>query len=165
MLGVAIDREAPDGPTTDLCIVMQRMDTDVEKLIAQTVGMGLRVTVAGAGVGAGAPGSQGPALSIPHRLALLRQTAMGLRFLHARNMVHGDLKPANVLVNSSGSLVRLSDFGVSRIRSAADTSSFPTAGAAGTKRYRDPAVSTVAGGKCCARPRTCSPLAFWPGRC
>ncbi|KAG2053195.1 kinase-like protein, partial [Suillus hirtellus] len=43
-----------------------------------------------------------------------RQIASGLKYLHANDIVHGDLTPTNVLVDSDGRL-RLADFGLSII--------------------------------------------------
>ncbi|WVF67900.1 hypothetical protein IAT40_002661 [Kwoniella sp. CBS 6097] len=44
------------------------------------------------------------------RLALVYQIALGLRHLHAQQIVHGNLRPRNVLINDKGQAV-LSDFG------------------------------------------------------
>ncbi|KAG8762043.1 hypothetical protein FRC12_009214 [Ceratobasidium sp. 428] len=44
------------------------------------------------------------------RLELCHQVASGLAYLHGREMVHGDLKGANVLVSSTG-VPKLADFG------------------------------------------------------
>ncbi|KAF9444926.1 kinase-like protein [Macrolepiota fuliginosa MF-IS2] len=49
------------------------------------------------------------------RVALATDIANGLKYLHANNVVHGDLKGANVLVNSSKKAC-LADFGLSTIR-------------------------------------------------
>lgn len=39
-----------------------------------------------------------------------RQIVAGLHCLHAQNVVHGDMKPDNVLLSGSG-LVKIADFG------------------------------------------------------
>ncbi|KAG6806995.1 hypothetical protein H0H92_009208, partial [Tricholoma furcatifolium] len=49
-----------------------------------------------------------------NRIQLLHDVSMGLRFLHERFIVHGDLKGINVLVNDSGSAC-IADFGLSSI--------------------------------------------------
>jgi [calcium/calmodulin-dependent protein kinase] kinase len=42
-----------------------------------------------------------------------RQAVSGLEYLHYHNIVHGDIKPENMLVSSNGEL-KISDFGCSR---------------------------------------------------
>ena len=42
------------------------------------------------------------------------QVADALEYVHQRRMVHGDVKPGNLLVPSDGGPVRLADFGVAR---------------------------------------------------
>jgi serine/threonine-protein kinase len=42
------------------------------------------------------------------------QLAGALAYLHRRGMVHGDVKPGNILVPADGGLVRLVDFGAAR---------------------------------------------------
>ncbi|GLB37866.1 putative protein tyrosine kinase [Lyophyllum shimeji] len=49
-----------------------------------------------------------------NRLLLALDVVEGLRFLHDRKIVHGDLKGANILVNRSGSAC-LADFGISSV--------------------------------------------------
>ncbi|XP_057781787.1 serine/threonine-protein kinase GRIK2-like [Salvia miltiorrhiza] len=44
----------------------------------------------------------------------LRDVVSGLIYLHAHNIVHGDIKPDNLLVTSSGT-VKIGDFGVSQV--------------------------------------------------
>jgi [calcium/calmodulin-dependent protein kinase] kinase len=46
---------------------------------------------------------------------ILRQVIRGLSYLHLNNIVHGDMKPSNLLVAGDGT-VKLSDFGISRIK-------------------------------------------------
>ncbi len=50
-------------------------------------------------------------LAIPARLRLFRQVCAAVQYAHQRLIVHGDLKPGNVLVSRSGE-VKLLDFGI-----------------------------------------------------
>ncbi|KXZ51071.1 hypothetical protein GPECTOR_14g56 [Gonium pectorale] len=49
-----------------------------------------------------------------------KEIALGMAFLHVNNIIHGDLKPGNVLLKSSrqdqrGFVVKISDFGLGRV--------------------------------------------------
>jgi serine/threonine-protein kinase len=59
-------------------------------------------------------------LSLDQRLALLEQVCAAVAYAHGRLVVHGDLKPANILVTPEGQ-VRLLDFGVARLVEAEGT--------------------------------------------
>ncbi|MBL8981297.1 MAG: serine/threonine protein kinase [Gemmatimonadetes bacterium] len=61
------------------------------------------------------------AASIRHRLQLFRDVCLAVRAAHERLIVHGDLKPANILVTREGR-VRLLDFGIASRLDADDTS-------------------------------------------
>eukprot|EP00475_Leptophrys_vorax_P032480 TRINITY_DN5012_c0_g1_i2.p1 TRINITY_DN5012_c0_g1~~TRINITY_DN5012_c0_g1_i2.p1 ORF type:complete len:618 (+),score=120.91 TRINITY_DN5012_c0_g1_i2:437-2290(+) len=50
--------------------------------------------------------------SLVRKLSLAMEICRGLSFLHRMGIVHGDLKPANVLISESG-VAKLSDFGLS----------------------------------------------------
>jgi serine/threonine-protein kinase len=57
--------------------------------------------------------SDGP---LPPAVAVevVAQVADALEYVHGRRIVHGDVKPGNILVPVDGSAVRLADFGVAR---------------------------------------------------
>ncbi|KAJ8588694.1 kinase-like protein [Rhizopogon salebrosus TDB-379] len=69
-------------------------------------------------------------LTVVSRFRLLRNIADGLQYLHANNVIHGDLTGANILIHADGTAC-LADFGLSLmytedvdISSAAWTSKF-----------------------------------------
>jgi serine/threonine-protein kinase len=66
-------------------------------------------------------------------LGLILQVCEALAFAHERGVVHGDVKPANVLVEPDGS-VKLSDFGVARLVDAPAARGL----VAGTRAYMAP---------------------------
>ncbi|XP_030546084.1 serine/threonine-protein kinase GRIK1 isoform X1 [Rhodamnia argentea] len=60
--------------------------------------------------GSGPPGGIGENTARKY----LRDIVSGLMYLHAHNIVHGDIKPDNLLVTSSG-IVKIGDFSVSQV--------------------------------------------------
>ncbi|KXN89023.1 hypothetical protein AN958_06374 [Leucoagaricus sp. SymC.cos] len=67
------------------------------------------------------------------RLPLIAEIAQGLQYLHQRNIIHGDLKPSNILINDDGRPL-LADFGCSLIVGCQGT----TTRRHGTVRYQAP---------------------------
>ncbi|EPS59917.1 hypothetical protein M569_14888, partial [Genlisea aurea] len=60
--------------------------------------------------GAGPPGGMGESTARKY----LRDVVSGLMYLHDHNVVHGDIKPDNLLVTASGT-VKIGDFSVSQV--------------------------------------------------
>lgn len=73
-------------------------------------------------------------LPLPLKRAVLMSCGQALAYAHSRGVVHGDFKPANVLVSASGQ-VKVFDFGAATSRGGEDTR-IP----AGTPAYASPEV-------------------------
>ncbi|KAF9232642.1 kinase-like domain-containing protein [Melanogaster broomeanus] len=71
-----------------------------------------------------------------NRMKLLYEISLGMRFLHGANVVHGDLKSLNVLVDDSGKAC-ITDFGLSKARTLAASESNASM-IAGTLRFLAP---------------------------
>ena len=86
--------------------------------------------------------ANGP-LRIADACELARQAAVGLGFIHSRQMVHRDVKPSNLLLTDSGS-VKLLDFGLVRLADSMGTGEEITAAATmlGTPDYIAPEQAT-----------------------
>ena len=79
--------------------------------------------------------SRGP-LELTEILRIGLQVARGLAAAHTLGIIHRDVKPSNILLNSSGQRAWLSDFGLAR---AADDASITRSGQlAGTPEYMSP---------------------------
>ena len=72
-------------------------------------------------------------------LAVLRDVATCLQFVHERGIIHRDVKPANVLFRQNGSLV-LTDFGIAKLV-AEDVKLTQTGSAVGSPAYSSPEQS------------------------
>ncbi len=63
--------------------------------------------------------SGGPTISLVEKIRLLKGIARGLAELHAVGIVHGDIKPDNILLSGDNPpQVRLADFGLSLVRTS-----------------------------------------------
>jgi serine/threonine protein kinase len=59
-------------------------------------------------------------LGVRPRLALFQQVCAAVQYLHQNGVIHGDLKPPNILVGADG-LIKLVDFGIASALSGAET--------------------------------------------
>jgi len=72
----------------------------------------------------------------PERLmSILRQTAAGLDYAHAKGIVHRDIKPANVMMASDGA-VKITDFGIAKVTTSQQYTQTGTI--LGTPNYMSP---------------------------
>jgi hypothetical protein len=62
----------------------------------------------------------GPARALERILDVAVQVAWGLEYAHSRSLVHGDVKPANVLLDADGT-AKVTDFGLAGVHGAAPT--------------------------------------------
>jgi serine/threonine protein kinase len=58
-------------------------------------------------------------LPLPTIIKFAKQIANGLNAAQARGVVHRDIKPANILVTKESATIKITDFGLARIRDAA----------------------------------------------
>jgi len=66
-------------------------------------------------------------MPIPRTLAIIRQVAAALARAHRERLVHGDIKPENILVDSEG-LVRVADFGLAHVLAGGGSAPLPRKG-------------------------------------
>ncbi len=58
-------------------------------------------------------------LEVPQIKCIVKQILEGVSFLHERNVVHRDVKSANILMNNAGE-IKLADFGLARLMERKD---------------------------------------------
>lgn len=70
---------------------------------------------------------------------IFRQVAAGIRYLHYQNIVHGDIKPQNLLIGEDG-VVKIADFGIAKMLHA---SGQQLADASGTPAFMSPEIFDI----------------------
>jgi len=86
------------------------------------------------------------ALPLNESLAIIREIAAGLTYIHTRRYVHRDIKPGNILIRSDGHL-KIADFGLAQ--RAGRTRRTRSGDIMGTAKYMAPEL--VRGGRVTAR--------------
>ncbi len=77
----------------------------------------------------------GSLLPLPVVLSILARVADALAYAHSNNVVHRDVKPANVMYEAASDQVKVTDFGIARIT---DSSRTKTGMVLGTPSYMSP---------------------------
>jgi beta-lactam-binding protein with PASTA domain len=83
---------------------------------------------------------QGTLLTVPQAARVGRDVASALEYAHTREVLHRDVKPANLLFDEHG-VVRVADFGLARALAEASWTE-PAGGMLGTARYASPEQAT-----------------------
>ena len=74
-------------------------------------------------------------LSLVRRLELAEQLCDGLAFAHRHDIVHRDVKPANLMIHAHSGLLKILDFGIARV---ADSHMTQSGAQPGTPSYMSP---------------------------
>ena len=67
------------------------------------------------------------------RLTALRDAARALAHLHSQHLLHGDVKPSNILLDVDGGAARLADFGLARAAKRQESAAPSVASVSGVK--------------------------------
>ncbi len=79
--------------------------------------------------------SRGELLPIPEVIRIMRESASALAYAHSRNMIHRDVKPANLMLDHDNRVV-LTDFGIAKIVTGAQFTA--SGGMVGTPAFMAP---------------------------
>ncbi len=74
-------------------------------------------------------------LAVPMVMGIIYKAALALDYAHQQNVVHRDVKPANVMFDPQAKTIKLTDFGIARIT---DSSKTKTGMVLGTPSYMSP---------------------------
>ena len=84
-------RALGDTPRGDIYLVFELMEGDLSRVLGS-----------------------GRALTVEHCRLFVYQLLRGLKYLHSANVIHRDIKPQNLLINSQCAL-KIADFGMARV--------------------------------------------------
>ena len=79
--------------------------------------------------------SSGERLSVAEAIRLVKSASEALAYAHQRNMIHRDVKPANLMIDEDGRVI-LTDFGIAKIVTGAQFTA--SGGMVGTPAYMAP---------------------------
>jgi serine/threonine protein kinase len=79
----------------------------------------------------------GGSLPLPMILFWMHQAAVGLEYLHSHRIVHRDIKPDNMMIDTEGTL-KIMDFGLAKYHLEGDQSMTSTGAVMGSPKYMSP---------------------------
>ena len=130
LLGYCVEPGSPPCLVYPLCVG----GTLEDRLLLQSVPAQSRLRALGWG-------AMPPPLAWRLRLRILRDSARALAHLHAHALLHGDIKPSNILLDEAGG-ARLGDFGLARMakrhEAAAGATMASVSAVKGTAAFLDP---------------------------
>jgi serine/threonine protein kinase len=77
-------------------------------------------------------------LSLDKKIEILLKTANCVDFLHGKKIIHFDIKGSNFLVDEHAAIIKIADFGISKLKTTNETSFDSSVEQAGTPGYRPP---------------------------
>lgn len=80
--------------------------------------------------------AQGKRLSVRDAVRIVREAASALAYAHSQNMIHRDVKPANLMIDRDSGRVVLTDFGIAKIVKGGQFTA--SGGMVGTPAYMSP---------------------------
>lgn len=105
----------------DVYLVLELMETDLHKVLK-----GLRKT--------------GEKLSSTHTCFFTYQMLLALKYIHSANVLHRDLKPGNMLLNTTNCDLKICDFGLARVMDPEQDHAGMLTEYVATRWYRAPEV-------------------------
>ncbi|HXG62210.1 MAG TPA: serine/threonine-protein kinase [Planctomycetota bacterium] len=85
-------------------------------------------------------------LPLPRAVQLAREIAEAIEYIHARGVVHRDLKPQNIMIRKDDGRAVLTDFGIGKWADESHTQQFTQSGVRiGTPRYMAPEQARAEG--------------------
>jgi histidine kinase len=76
-------------------------------------------------------------IELNRKIEIILEVTRCIDCLHQQNIVHLDVKPSNFLMNEDESIIKISDFGISKSKKTFDTS-FTNENNLGTIGFQDP---------------------------
>ncbi|KAI7826168.1 kinase-like domain-containing protein [Gamsiella multidivaricata] len=80
-----------------------------------------------------------PPIGLLEKYCLWRQLVNGVQHMHSMGVAHRDLKPENLLIDATGRILKITDFGIANVfKSVGDPSPLPCRGIIGSEPYIAP---------------------------